>query len=87
MLIASVVDFDGEIIESARIEGGMNPAIVDDGGVFQLEVIPGSALTFTLPDGAQCVSVAPEPETDDFVQVLDTPLTCFSDVAQLDDDP
>ncbi|MEM9605707.1 MAG: TcfC E-set like domain-containing protein [Pseudomonadota bacterium] len=87
VLIASVVDFDGQIIESARIEGGMNPAIVDDGGVFQLEVIPGSALIFTLPDGAQCVSVAPEPETDDFVQVLDTPLTCFSDVAQLDNDP
>lgn len=83
VLIASAVNFDGSIIESARIEGGMNPAIVDDGGVFQIEVTPKAPLIFTAPDGSQCVTLAPVPASDDFVQVLDAPLTCYSDPAQL----
>ncbi len=76
VMIASVLDTRGNLIEEGRIEGGLNPALIDDGGVFQLEVVPGSTLVFTTPSGEQCSATVPPPATADFVQVLDQPLAC-----------
>ncbi len=79
VLIASVQDASGNLIDAGRIDGGLNPAIIDDGGVFQLEVVPGSTLVFTTPDQQVCSAQVPPPANADFVQVLDVPLSCVPD--------
>ncbi len=75
LLIATLVNQFGELIENAVVDYETNPVLIEAGGFFQAEVIPGDTLTVNLSSGEQCEFIVPPPDGEE-VLVLDEPILC-----------
>jgi len=75
LLIATLVDNDGELIENAVIEREGSPLLIDASGFFQSEVRPGEVLRVQPEQGAECEFTVPESENEE-VLVVNDPLHC-----------
>ncbi len=74
LLIATLVDQFGALIEDAVVEREPNPILIESGGFFQSEVSPGEVLRVKPAVGEECEFTVPD--LLDEVSVLDQPILC-----------
>jgi len=75
LLIATLVNRFGELIENALVEHGPNPVLIEEGGFFQAEVLPGETLVVKPVSGESCEFVVPPADGEEVV-VVDEPILC-----------
>lgn len=75
LLIATLVNQFGETVENALIDYGANPILIEEGGFFQGEVVPGETVLVKPSVGPECEFVVPDADGEE-VLVLDEPLLC-----------
>lgn len=75
LLIATLVDDNGDIIENAVVERDKNPMLIDASGFFQSEVSPGESLRVKMSQGRECEFSVPE-DVKDEVLVINDPMHC-----------
>ncbi|MBX2885298.1 MAG: TcfC E-set like domain-containing protein [Granulosicoccus sp.] len=81
LLIATLVNQFGEVIENALIDYETNPILIEEGGFFQGEVTPGEKLLVKPSVGPECVFIVPEANGEE-VLVMDEPILCLEAPAQ-----
>jgi hypothetical protein len=75
LLIATLVDDNGDLIENAVVERDKNPMLIDASGFFQSEVSPGESLRVKMSQGRQCEFSVPEVVKEE-VLVINDPMHC-----------
>ena len=76
LLIATVVDTDGELLSNAVLQRDGGPLMVGSDGLLQLEMSSGEVFDVLEADGSSCVLTMPEQLAAEEVVVLDTSLVC-----------
>jgi len=77
LLIATLTDPDGTILENAVIDRKPNPIVIDETGLLQAELSPGELITVRKNDDSLCQFTVPDlDEWDDEVLVPADPIIC-----------
>ncbi len=76
LLIATVVDNQGELLFNAVLQRDGGPLMIGSDGLLQLETSGGEVFEVLKEDGSSCVLTMPEQFTAEEVVVLDTSLVC-----------
>lgn len=77
LLIGTLVDEDGLLVEDAYIDRQPNPLLVESGGFIQLEASPGERIRVNLANSESCTFIVPDNVDGEEVLVVDTPLRCL----------
>ncbi|MFK7854962.1 MAG: TcfC E-set like domain-containing protein [Granulosicoccus sp.] len=78
LLIASIVDTEGDYIVDALIQSERNTLIVGEDSILQAEVFAGEVMSVRLSDGSTCSITVPDDTVDDVV-IPDEPMVCQLD--------
>lgn len=78
LLIATLVDEQGEPMGNAVVELEGNPMVTDADGILQAELSPGRVMSVTGLEGQSCVFTVPDAPDGEEVYVLEEPLVCVA---------
>lgn len=76
LLIATVVDNEGELLSNAVLQRDSGPLMIGSDGLLQLETSGGEVFDVLEEDGSSCVLTMPEQFAAEEVVILDTSLVC-----------
>lgn len=79
LLVGTLVDVDGQLIEQAYIDQHPNPLLIDTGGFVQMEATPGERIPVRQRSGEICHFVVPADTLAEEVVVATEPLRCLAD--------
>jgi hypothetical protein len=78
LLIATIVDEDGELVRNGFVNRVSNPVLVDSEGFISAEVSPGEQLNVVRRGLPDCTISVPKTGAEDNMQILDAPLACIN---------
>jgi hypothetical protein len=76
LLIATIVDEDGEIVRNGFVNRISNPVLVDSDGFISAEVSPGELLNVVRKGLPDCTLTVPQATATEIILILDAPLEC-----------
>lgn len=79
LLVGTLVDGDGQLIQNAYIDQQPSPLLITSGGFVQIEATPGERIRVNRPTEASCQFRVPEVSAGEEVLVAPEPLLCLVD--------
>lgn len=77
LLIATIVDKDGDVVRNGFVNRIPNPVLVDSEGFISAEVSPGELLNVVRKGLPDCTLTVPMTRATDNMLILDAPLKCI----------
>ena len=78
LMIATVIDEDGEVLRDGFVNRLPNPVLVDSDGFISAEVSPGELLNVVRKGLPDCTLTVPQATATENMLILDTPLRCIA---------
>ena len=78
LLIATIVDEDGEVVRNGFVSRESDPVLVDADGFISAEVSPGEVLNVSRTGLPNCTITVPQTSIDETMMILDAPLECIN---------
>jgi len=79
LLVATIVDENGEPVRNAFVNRVSDPALIDADGFFSAEVSPRELLRVARTGLPDCIITAPQISTEESMLIVDEPLICVAE--------